>query len=80
MRRQAKLTSKGQITIPRDIRRVLQLHKGDVVIFETDGDGVRLRTDQQSVFARYNGAWREGNGQTLEEVLEEIRELRGDIP
>ncbi|MBO0683302.1 MAG: AbrB/MazE/SpoVT family DNA-binding domain-containing protein [Candidatus Dormibacteraeota bacterium] len=44
MRRQAKLTSKGQITIPAPVRRVLGLRDGDQVVFEwqeTD-DGVAV--------------------------------------
>ncbi|MBO0686723.1 MAG: AbrB/MazE/SpoVT family DNA-binding domain-containing protein [Candidatus Dormibacteraeota bacterium] len=34
MRRQAKLTSKGQITIPAPVRRALGLRDGDQVVFE----------------------------------------------
>jgi len=34
----AKITSKGQITIPRDIRVKLNLKKGDkIIFFEEDG-------------------------------------------
>jgi AbrB family looped-hinge helix DNA binding protein len=38
----AKLTSKGQLTIPVAIRKKLHLEEGDQVIFLMDGDGVRL--------------------------------------
>jgi antitoxin PrlF len=39
----AKLTSKGQTTIPREVRDKLALRPGDVIAFEIEGDVVRLR-------------------------------------
>ena len=38
----AKVTSKGQITIPVDIRRRLRLKPGDKVLFLEDGDKVTI--------------------------------------
>jgi antitoxin PrlF len=78
MQREAKVTSKGQITIPRDIRRLLRIKEGDTVVFEADDHGVRLVPRQpESVFAEYAGIWREGDGLTIDEINTEIRELRG---
>lgn len=37
------ITSKGQVTIPVEIRRRLGLEPGDKVLFEDDGTTVRLR-------------------------------------
>ncbi len=34
----ARLTSKGQVTIPRSVRRALQLKEGDAVVFRVEGD------------------------------------------
>ncbi|MHB8508069.1 MAG: AbrB/MazE/SpoVT family DNA-binding domain-containing protein [Candidatus Dormibacteria bacterium] len=34
----ARLTSKGQITIPKAVREALGLHEGDAVIFRVDGE------------------------------------------
>lgn len=75
----AKVTSKGQVTIPADIRRALRVRKGDVVVFEVDAGGVRLRPLREGadVFAEYEGAWREGEGETVEEINAWLRELRG---
>jgi antitoxin PrlF len=39
----ASLTSKGQITIPKVIRELLQVKTGDRVEFIVDGDQVMLR-------------------------------------
>ncbi|MTI96669.1 MAG: AbrB/MazE/SpoVT family DNA-binding domain-containing protein [Firmicutes bacterium] len=36
----AKITSRGQITIPIDIRKKLGLREGDKVIFIEDGDNI----------------------------------------
>ncbi|HWH31657.1 MAG TPA: AbrB/MazE/SpoVT family DNA-binding domain-containing protein [Egibacteraceae bacterium] len=42
----ATLTSKGQVTIPREVREALGLHEGDRVIFRVVGDtAVLARTD-----------------------------------
>lgn len=37
------LTSKGQVTIPQDVRERLGLLPGTRVVFEIDGDSVRIR-------------------------------------
>ena len=38
----AKLTSKGQITIPKIVRDTMGLKDGDLVIFYLDGDSVKM--------------------------------------
>jgi AbrB family looped-hinge helix DNA binding protein len=38
-----RITSKGQVTIPQDIREQLGLLPNSEVEFEVDGDSVRLR-------------------------------------
>lgn len=78
MRREARITSKGQVTIPRDVRRALRVREGDVLIFEADERGVRIRVSEPAdVFAEYEGAWREGEGKTAGEINAWLRELRG---
>jgi len=39
----AKLTNKFQITIPADIRRRLDLHQGDAVVIDLEGNKAVLR-------------------------------------
>lgn len=38
-----RLTSKGQVTIPQDIRERLGLYPNTVVVFDVVGDSVRIR-------------------------------------
>ena len=78
MQQEAKVTSKGQVTIPEEIRRVLGIDEGDSVIFEADADGVHLRPAHPiSAFAQYAGIWREGEGLTVDEINARLRDMRG---
>jgi antitoxin PrlF len=52
----ARITSKGQITVPRDIRRALGVRSGDKLLFESDGGGIRVRPlRSKSAFSKYRG-------------------------
>ena len=39
----AKITARGQTTIPKNIRTAVGLDEGDVIAFEVDGDHLILR-------------------------------------
>ena len=41
----AKVTSKGQVTIPKQVRRLMAIAVGDRLAFEIEGDG-RLRVSR----------------------------------
>jgi AbrB family looped-hinge helix DNA binding protein len=43
MKQSATLTSKGQVTIPVQVRRALDLHEGDQIVFEVE-EGEAPRT------------------------------------
>ncbi len=45
----AKITSKGQITIPAEIRKALAMEPGDRLSFVVDGDAVRVERQQSWV-------------------------------
>jgi AbrB family looped-hinge helix DNA binding protein len=68
----ARITSKGQVTIPRAVREDLGLHAGDELDFvkENGGYRVRRRTDP-GVFDRYRGILK--LGKTTDEIIEEMR-------
>jgi AbrB family looped-hinge helix DNA binding protein len=78
MQREAKITSKGQITVPREIRHALGVKPGDKIIFEQNGKDVSVRpVRSKSVFAKYRGIGNPGVPSGREHVLHKIRELRG---
>lgn len=43
----ATLTSKGQLTVPKEVRDRLGLKPGDRLVFEFEGDTVRLRVESR---------------------------------
>lgn len=78
MQREAKITSKGQITLPREIRHALGVKPGDKVVFEQVGKEVSVRpVRNKSVFAKYRGIGNPGIPSGRERVVRKVRELRG---
>jgi AbrB family looped-hinge helix DNA binding protein len=79
MQRQAKITSKGQITLPLEIRRLLGVQAGDKVLFESGGNGVRVRPVRAvSPFESCRGIGNPGIGPGREAVARWVRNLRGE--
>jgi antitoxin PrlF len=58
----ARLTAKGQVTVPKEIRERLCLEPGDVLGYEVEGDEMRVRKVQ-----RFDAAWHRALNGTLEE-------------
>jgi antitoxin PrlF len=75
----AKITSKGQITIPREVRRVLGVRPGDRLLFEGDEKGIRVRPARtESPFAKYRGVGNPGIHSGRKAITKWVREMRGD--
>ncbi len=66
----SKITSKGQITIPKAIRDLLHLLKGDEVVLLPTEKGVILKRETASL----RGIWKDKL--TKKEIDEGIKEIR----
>ena len=78
MQREAKITSKGQITVPREVRHALGVKPGDKLVFEHNGKDVSVRpVRSKSVFAKYRGIGNPGLASGRGPVVRKVRELRG---
>ena len=76
----AKVTSKGQITIPLMIRNLLQLKTGDKVFFEENNGKVYIANASQitlaNVQAKMEGEAKNAGFETEDDVVAYIKELR----
>ena len=80
MQKQAKITSKGQITVPIEVRRLLGVRAGDRLLFESDSKGVHIRpVRNQGVFAKYAGIGNPGIPSGRKAINRWLREMRGHI-
>jgi AbrB family looped-hinge helix DNA binding protein len=78
MKNAARITSKGQITVPREIRRALGVGPGDKLLFEKDGGGIHVRLVRtKSPFEKYRGIGSPGIARGKKGVVRWVRELRG---
>ena len=70
-----RVTSKGQVTIPLEVRRALGIHPGSDVEFQIEENGARLVVDPDGAareIARLRGA---GSGElSTDEILALTRE------
>ena len=77
MEKKAKITSKGQITVPLAIRQALGVGPGDVLSFEQDKTGVRvLPVRTRSPFAKYRGIGNPGIGSGKKAIGRWVRKMR----
>jgi AbrB family looped-hinge helix DNA binding protein len=77
---EAKLTQKGQVTIPAEIRARLGLKPKDVVRFEIEGDEVKLKLATSQLLAGFGAVsprerpedWRKVRAAVEEAMAEEV--------
>ncbi len=58
----AKLTTKGQVTVPKEVREKLRLKAGDVLAYEVDGNTAHIRK-----LERFDAQWHDALSANLEE-------------
>ena len=65
-----RVTQKGQVTIPLEVRRALGIQPGSDVEFELDDQGARLLLDRHRVTAEIGRMRGAGRGEmSTEEIL-----------
>lgn len=79
MRRVAKITSKGQITLPLEVRRRLGVNSGDSVVFEEDASGVMKIGPEvtDNPFEKYRGIGHPDFPSGRKNIIRFFREIRG---
>ena len=80
MTHMSTMTTKGQITVPKEFRDAFGWKPGDRVAFMRDGDGVRLvrpsalsRGEQMIASLRRSASKFRSNGLTTDQMMEETR-------
>jgi antitoxin PrlF len=71
------ITSKGQTTVPKEVREALDLEPGDKLTWEVHGGKVAITTDRPSLYA-LQGFIKHGPTDVVK-VIEEARKRRGRI-
>ncbi|MHA1343269.1 MAG: AbrB/MazE/SpoVT family DNA-binding domain-containing protein [Promethearchaeota archaeon] len=77
---EAKISKKGQITIPKDVREKLGLKVGDKVIFESIAQGILIRKkedlDINKILNEITGIWKDHplfKNKSTKEIIEMMR-------
>jgi AbrB family looped-hinge helix DNA binding protein len=78
----AKVTSKGQVTIPVEIRRKLGIKNGDKILFVEDAGKVYMMNSSMDALREAQKAF-EGEAERLglkndDDVMEMIKEIRSE--
>ena len=79
----AKLTSKGQLTVPVAVRKKLCLKEGDKVVFLSDDDGIRIANASLLALERVQKAFA-GEAERLglkteQDVVDMVKEVRKEM-
>jgi antitoxin PrlF len=80
MRRSSRISSKGQVTVPLEVRKRLGLKAGDRVEFVDDEGRTTLRPEQplENPFLKYVGAFPAFS--SVREINAWVRSLRDEKP
>ena len=75
--RKATITSKGQLTIPKQVRERLGLKPGDRLAFDLDDDAILLRVEKRRTLEELRGSLPAGRGYPSREAEREA--ARGHV-
>ena len=69
------LTQKGQVTIPKKIRRYLHIERGDELNFDIEnGQVIVKKIPHKAQFEKYIGYLKDKKGQTSDEIVKNLRD------
>ena len=69
------LTQKGQVTIPKRVRKILEIEQGDEILFEIENEKVIIKKSQKKAnFNKYVGYLSDQNEQKSDDIVRYIRE------
>lgn len=69
------VTQKGQVTIPKDVRKVLDVGQGDEVVFEVEENRVIVRKkERKAQFRKYVGFLKNKEGLKVNDIICTLRE------
>lgn len=68
------ISSKGQVTIPAQVRRMLGLKQGDKIAFSVQGDQVRLLPASLTLESAYGSVQSLGRPLDAEELVRQAKE------
>lgn len=79
----AKVTAKGQITIPADVRQAIGVREGDKILFvRTDDGSITLRNANLEAIAvaqeSFAGAAQEAGLQSEDDLIRLVKEVRAE--
>lgn len=78
----AKVMSKGQVTIPKDIREILGVSSGDRITFIVEGDSVRMVNSavyaMQLLQKEMQGEAERAKLTSDEDIIKLVKELRNE--
>lgn len=76
----ARISVKGQVTIPIEIRRKLGLKEGDKVVFLEQGDNIVLMNSNRLAFEQFQrdmaGVAEKAGLQSEEDVVDMVKQVR----
>lgn len=77
----SRVQRKGQVTIPQELRKRFGISTGDFVSFQATEQGILIAPQEivtRSLFGKLGSMLKE-EGITLEQLLKDGREIRGEI-
>jgi len=70
----AKVTSKGQVTLPKEVRDSMGIAPGEEVEFQQENDGYLLKKKvRRSPFDRFVGYLKKKKGESPDKIIKELR-------